>query len=59
MKGPESINEIREDEMKDIQDPFGPVTPAEADAMLRNGGEGVPPEIFALVQNGEATISVE
>lgn len=57
--GPESIHESREEEeMEDIQDPFGDVTPEEADAMFRNGGEGVPPEVLKLIEGG-ATFSIE
>jgi hypothetical protein len=57
--GPESIYESREEgEMTDIQDPFGDVTPEEANAMFRNGGEGVPPEVRKLIEEG-ATFSIE
>lgn len=59
--GLESINETREDGMKDIQDPFGDVlvTPADVSAFVENGVDGLSPEVSKLIKSGEATIIVE
>lgn len=50
------------DERAGVQDPFGDVTPEEADIMLKNirleDADGLSPELRKLIESGEATITV-